>query len=309
MSHFDFISRLSKFESPRPFPKIRSLAWRVSRLLSGQTSTSLEHAAEWIEKCVQQYKEEKVAEDRERAIRSLEVEGGWELAYWLRFGDRGPPSEKELRELLDFWPAEAGAGPDVLDVEDISDPDALADLLDNGGPDAALPDFADSQLFAVMAMMKLNTAVWELQVKEKFSERGVRIYRSHPWPVEKVIAGANSLLEAAELISWAERGVSDELWKQQRVEERAQLQAEISARAQQENARRGGVAKAEKSRSAKDFVLREWHEHRDAYGNNKSAFARDYVRRVKNELNVTVTEKTMREDWLRNARPAGTPAP
>ncbi|OYY36030.1 MAG: hypothetical protein B7X65_09715 [Polaromonas sp. 39-63-25] len=61
-------------------------------------------------------------------------------------------------------------------------------------------------------------------------------------------------------------------------------------------------------RKAKEFVQAEWSLHRENYGDNKSAFARDYVRRVWNEMNVTVTEKQLREVWLRDTPPAGKPA-
>ena len=58
-------------------------------------------------------------------------------------------------------------------------------------------------------------------------------------------------------------------------------------------------------RKAREFVRAEWGLHRSNYDNNKSAFARDYVRRVWNEMNVSVTEKQLREVWLRDAPSAG----
>ena len=58
-------------------------------------------------------------------------------------------------------------------------------------------------------------------------------------------------------------------------------------------------------RQAREFVRAEWTLHRASYGNNKSAFARDYVRRVWNELNLSVTEKQLREVWLRDTPSAG----
>jgi hypothetical protein len=51
-------------------------------------------------------------------------------------------------------------------------------------------------------------------------------------------------------------------------------------------------------RAARAFVESEWTKNRAGYSNNKSAFARDYSRRVKNELGTDVTEKTIREVWL-----------
>jgi hypothetical protein len=57
-------------------------------------------------------------------------------------------------------------------------------------------------------------------------------------------------------------------------------------------------------RKAREFVIAEWALYRSNYDNNKSAFARDYVRRVWNEMSVSVTEKQLREVWLRDTPPA-----
>nr|WP_145545772.1 hypothetical protein [Variovorax boronicumulans] len=54
----------------------------------------------------------------------------------------------------------------------------------------------------------------------------------------------------------------------------------------------------EKSRAAKEFVRKEWQLHREAYQSNKSAFSRDYARRVNNEFSFPITEKQMRDVWL-----------
>ncbi len=59
-----------------------------------------------------------------------------------------------------------------------------------------------------------------------------------------------------------------------------------------------------KGNKARDFVRTEWAMHKQAYQNNKTAFARDYSRRVKNEMETDVTEKTIREVWLTDTLPA-----
>lgn len=59
------------------------------------------------------------------------------------------------------------------------------------------------------------------------------------------------------------------------------------------------------ARLAKAFVRQEWDLHSAAYDNNKSAFSRDYVKRVFNELDVNVTEKQMREIWLKDIALSG----
>lgn len=81
------------------------------------------------------------------------------------------------------------------------------------------------------------------------------------------------------------------------------------------SARKSANHRHTKTRDAKAFVIGEWQTHRAAYRHNKSAFARDYVRRLKNEFEVAITEKQMREVWLRDTpdppparKPDGQPA-
>lgn len=50
--------------------------------------------------------------------------------------------------------------------------------------------------------------------------------------------------------------------------------------------------------SAKEWVRSEYGQHRPDY-RSKADFARIYVKRLLNERSVTVTEKTLKEDWLR----------
>lgn len=58
---------------------------------------------------------------------------------------------------------------------------------------------------------------------------------------------------------------------------------------------------------ARTFVQHEWATHRGAYNGNKSEFARIYVRRVANEFAVKISEKQMREIWLKDTRLASKP--
>jgi hypothetical protein len=60
----------------------------------------------------------------------------------------------------------------------------------------------------------------------------------------------------------------------------------------------GGFAKHQKTAKAKAFVLREWALHKDAYAGNRTAFATDYARRIKNEMVIDVAVKTIAVNWL-----------
>ncbi|MGC1176338.1 hypothetical protein [Polaromonas sp.] len=70
----------------------------------------------------------------------------------------------------------------------------------------------------------------------------------------------------------------------------------------------GGKKKYEAHLNAKQFVQGEWKTHKSSYGGNKSAFSRDFARRVANEYSVRVTEKTIREIWLSDTPTAGSRA-
>ncbi|WP_454903342.1 hypothetical protein [Variovorax gossypii] len=76
-----------------------------------------------------------------------------------------------------------------------------------------------------------------------------------------------------------------------------------------DSAKKAVAARHASTRPAKQFVTAEWQEHRSEYANNKSAFARDYVRRIKNEFDLKVTEKQLREVWLKDLADPRPPKP
>lgn len=82
----------------------------------------------------------------------------------------------------------------------------------------------------------------------------------------------------------------------------AAKRAAISERASEHAGKRH-----QKTNAARKWVMSEWQTHRSQYEDNKSAFTRDYVRRLRNEQDVVVTEKQLREVWLKDPRPAGNP--
>ncbi len=58
---------------------------------------------------------------------------------------------------------------------------------------------------------------------------------------------------------------------------------------------------------ARAWVIAEWSIHKSAYIGNKSASARYYVGRLRHALGVSVTEKQLREVWLKDTPPASKP--
>ena len=84
---------------------------------------------------------------------------------------------------------------------------------------------------------------------------------------------------------------------EERMEE---LSGEIEqAKEKQRQIRReGGIAKHEEKARAKAFVLKEWALHKDAYEGNRTAFATDYISRIRHEMNIKVSIKTVSVNWL-----------
>lgn len=125
-------------------------------------------------------------------------------------------------------------------------------------------------------------------------------------------------------VARAERVQSDRLTKdrlrerlgdsQNRIGLLKKKNAQLPAETRREQAKRGGLAKYNVARQAREFVQSEWAKHRDEYEGNKSEFARVYVRRLFNEFEksngepFSVTVKQMRDVWLSDSRPAGKPA-
>lgn len=78
------------------------------------------------------------------------------------------------------------------------------------------------------------------------------------------------------------------------------FQLETEAKVRKATASSGGRARSEPYREPKQFVQDEWSKHREDYENNKSDFARTYVRIVNQRFCVEVTERTIRESWLKD---------
>jgi hypothetical protein len=92
------------------------------------------------------------------------------------------------------------------------------------------------------------------------------------------------------------------------AEKMSELVEPLTPHFKQAEAKRNAVIRHINNNKARDFIVSEWAKYQKDYQNNKSAFARDYVRRISHELDVTVTEKQMREVWLKDTPPASKPA-
>lgn len=85
------------------------------------------------------------------------------------------------------------------------------------------------------------------------------------------------------------------------IEAAHQAQRAFAERVRKSNASEGGRAKNEKYYSGpRQWVRDEWQEGQDEFQSNKSKFSRAYVELVKMKFDVDVSDRTIREVWLKD---------
>lgn len=322
MSYNSKIGPLSYFEQVKPFPTLRSMKWRAEQILKkSRHENQWRMAAETLEHWISEYKESRLNEEMENFIykrsRQLSEEGGWELAYlphdiYHRDDPNHMATEADIRYLLENWPMGVDVQPDFPKEEDFEDLDVLQEILCSGHPYDNIDGFenaTEAELYAVLALMKIEKAAYCLHIAPKKSDMEAMVSRGpHPWKMQKIIDAGNLLIEAMEIVSYADRELSRSQLRALKNEQQARFEIDLKNEARKETASKGGIASNQKLVAPRDFVKSEWAKHRNVYKNNKSAFARDYARRVLNEFSVQVTEKTIREVWLSNTPTTSKPA-
>ena len=193
---------------------------------------------------------------------------------------------------------------DDLDDE-VSEVDALsfAEDIGLGTTQPEEPSFSPVRCAAVLALMHVAECVETLDCPEE------DLGTSEDGPV------AARLIPAANAAFYAARALGLALMYERHITVQDELEAdneESLANFNKDRARKAAQRKHGKMNAARAFVQTEWTEHSEAYERNKSAFSRDYVRRCFNEFQVTITEKQMREVWLKDtpfaSKPDGMPA-
>lgn len=316
MGFFDNLLPLHVFLESKPFGGLMSIKWRADQILKIRTPQELEIAAAEIQEVLSSYIDAQIAEETERYISRLYENGGWELDYLSlepqdADGYRRHPTEGDIRELLENWPSWADDKPSISSSDDIEDLGALQDIFNTdylyAGMGAGL-SVSEAEAYAILALMKLDLAAALLFVPEKKTEQGIPIYPgSCPWEPQNVIDAGNFIVEAMEIVCYAERQLSSEKLKELRAEEKEKMNTQIRADERKEISRRATAKKYASNNDARYFVKNKWREEGHEY-KSKAEFARIYVRRVKIELGVTITEKQMREVWLADTPAASKPA-
>lgn len=185
--------------------------------------------------------------------------------------DATPPSEADLTQLEALYYAFA------------------ADMFEDAGNALGTKRH---EFFAILALRKINAAFARL--KRDAESGAVSIDKLRTVDVSLAMVDA---LEAQDAVGAAELALVDDVQRSRASQKATSVDDEVNRRLR-ERAVRSANTRHEKGRKARVFVVSEWQKNRGAYDDNKSAFARDYVRRVYNEFDVKITEKQMRDFWL-----------
>jgi hypothetical protein len=166
------------------------------------------------------------------------------------------------------------------------------------------------EFYALLALMTICAAVHLAQpLREGRSQNPAE---PKIWQLKVV---GRAAIDATKAIGHAESLQSAKHSSPFDASKQAKIQAEAVTEALSREASKKAVNAAKKrhapGNNARDWVCKEWTLHRDSYSGNKSEFSRIYSARVKHEFTdskgqaLSVTEKTIREVWLKNTPVAG----
>jgi hypothetical protein len=306
--------RLSLGQSGIRFKKIPSdffarsepIGRQALRLLQRRTIGELRVAATEIRAAIAHA----VVESTDIAIYDLItrpcINGGAQLHIEL---DDAPLTAREISDLLESWATKWDDPTGLPNRDGLSDLDALrwfgrrqyGEKLWYG---LIEPD--ESEIYAVLALMLICAAV---HVSQLYKDCSV------PNPADptvwqlKVFGWAT--INAVEAIAYAERLESEQEIRQDHDRKQETSLDDALSQKTSERAIHAATKRHAPSNAARDWVRQEWALHHDSYSGNKSEFSRTYVARVKNEFQdskgdpLIVTEKTIRDVWLKSPPAAG----
>jgi len=309
MSLHNNFEQLHPYAKSKVFKNLFGIKWRADRMLSKRKPGQWRVAArvidgwisEWIESSVKEATEEFIQRHSER----LSTDGGWELGYLSRdpydpYQSSDPATLGEIRHLLENWPIEADDRPDFPSDSDYEDLDALSQILSSGYPYDDIDGFPkahDAELYAVLTLIKVDSAASFFQLpEEKKTDAGIPIYRGQfPWKTPDLIAAGNLVIEAMEIICFAERELSNAQFDKMRLEQKVHFEAQIRIEARKENAKRGALARLATDPGQKEKAMvfecwDRWKKQPNRYSRN-AAFARDILSKYENLVSQRVIER------------------
>jgi hypothetical protein len=219
------------------------------------------------------------------------------------------PTEHEISNLLEGW-AKKWDDPSGLPTRDgLSDLDALRWFGTHYRSEQiwyGLIDPVESEAYAVLALMNICAAVHATQPTWGGSS---------PNPTEPTVWQLQfvglATINAMAAIAHAENLELEQKIRNDIAHKQSELVAEALSRRTSERAVNAANKRHAPGNNARDWVCQEWALNRDSYSGNKSEFSRIYAARVKHEFKdskgeqLSVTEKTIREVWLKNTPAAG----
>jgi hypothetical protein len=295
------------YPQPDLFNRFRSIGVRSLGILGRRTLKEIRSAAIEIQSEIDDWKDQYIERETESYIQALYEHGGWELNYLVRdireleaeyAGYPTTVTKDEIRDLLENWSSEWDDSPSLPSKDDVSDFDALRGMYQFEFDELiflGLVEPDEQEFYAVLALMKVCETTHSNLPNEPISDRT----QFKPTALQ-VMAIGNATIEALEALDYAERVQLEARIRKAIASEQPAILAAAVADRVSKRASKAALKRHSMSDPARNFVLKEWRTNRASYQDNKSAFTRDYVRRVFHEFDVTVTEKTMREVWLRD---------
>lgn len=310
MGLFTYLDKADVFRESKPFAGLNAVKFRAKSILKNRNANELLAVAEKLNAKIAAFKEDEVDRATDEYASYLLRRGGWELAY-LETAEYGEPTHSEVYDLLKNWHF-GSEKPGVPTEDDINDLDALRDMLDRDEfyciDEPAV--FSPSELYALLALITIEEAARLTYLEQKRGEHGSWIYPGeYPWEKRDIVRAGSLIIEAMEMVCWAERDVANETLAKAREDEKATIAARARENERDASSKKALDAKHGPARAAKKWVQDEWAKYRSEYGENKSAFARSYVTLVAHKFNnskgepLIVTERQMKETWLSDALP------
>ena len=272
MSHFSNLAKAKGVSTYRLFPAFQSVKWRADTILKGRDSIAIECAASYVIQSIEEFKFEELATQIEARVQHLSENGGWELGYLQRTDHHADDAAQRLtttddiRDLLNNWPRDADDSPPTYDQ--CSDVDALGEILCSG--DIYQWDWIDgcknaseAELYAVLALIKLDDVARTIFMPEKWTEAGISIYQpGTAIGIAKAVDAANVLIEAVESVCSAQREVDNAVHHKYQEEARGETVAarrlerlEIAKLARKATATAAATVRHSENRSMKSDVF------------------------------------------------------